>query len=433
MNICMTPHPFGGVLAVPSSKSLGHRDLICAALAEGESVVEHISPSEDIEATCRVIRHFGAQIEEISDTLPGRVSYRIQGGIRQDRNPVTVDCGESGSTLRFLIPLGLLTGRTVTYTGRGRLVSRPLQPYYAIFQSRHIAYQTADDGGLPLTVTGTLSPGAYTLPGNVSSQFFTGLLLTLPLLTGDSALYSSTTLESASYVGLTLDTMARHGVQVEEEKPGVYQIAGGQSYQPGRYEVEGDYSQAAFWLAAGCLGHDVKLTGLRRHSAQGDEVIVDIIRRMGGRITEEPDGLMASPSALKGTTIDAGDCPDLVPVLTVLATAASGTTHIVNAARVRLKECDRLHAMAEELNKLGGRITEEPDGLIIEGTGQVHGGCVQAWNDHRIAMSLAVASQIAEGPVQIDGAECVRKSYPRFWQDVAAMGGTYTEEAGSDE
>lgn len=432
MNICITPHPFGGILAVPSSKSLGHRDLICAALAEGESLVEHISASEDIDATCRVLRCFGAEIEEVADILPGRISYRIQGGIRKGCTPVTADCGESGSTLRFLIPLGLLTGRSVTYIGRGRLVSRPLQPYYAIFRSRHIAYQTADGGGLPLTVTGTLSPGAYTLPGNVSSQFFTGLLLTLPLLAGDSSLYSSTTLKSASYVGLTLDTMARHGVHIEEEKPGVYQIAGGQSYRPGQYEVEGDYSQAAFWLAAGCLGHDVKLTGLRRHSAQGDEVIIDIIRRMGGRIDEQ-DGLTARPSSLKGTIIDAGDCPDLVPVLTVLATAATGTTHIVNAARVRLKECDRLHAMAEELNKLGGRVTEEPDGLIIEGTGHLHGGRVQAWNDHRIAMSLAVASQIAEGPVQIDGAECVKKSYPRFWQDVSAMGGMYTEEAGSNE
>ena len=370
---------------------------------------------------------FGAEIEEVADILPGRISYRIQGDIRKGCTPVTADCGESGSTLRFLIPLGLLTGRSVTYIGRGRLVSRPLQPYYAIFRSRHIAYQTADGGGLPLTVTGTLSPGAYTLPGNVSSQFFTGLLLTLPLLAGDSSLYSSTTLESASYVGLTLDTMARHGVHIEEEKPGVYQIAGGQSYRPGQYEVEGDYSQAAFWLTAGMLGRTINLLGMDPDSLQGDRAIIPILQRMGGQVVFEGEKLVSRPAVLLGTTIDGGDCPDIIPVLTVAAALSQGHTEIIHAERLRLKECDRLQAMTTELNKLGAKITERPDGLSIDGVVELGGGTVECWNDHRIAMSLAVASILCREPLTLVGAECVAKSYPDFWEDFAALGGHYEQ------
>lgn len=432
MNITITPHRLGGSLPVPSSKSVGHRDLICAALADGESLVEHISPSEDIEATCRVLRSFGANLEEIPDAYPDRVAYKVGGGVRQTASPLVADCGESGSTLRFLIPVGLLTHCPVTYTGRGRLVSRPLQPYYDLFDSRHIQYETSEAGGLPLTVDGRLTAGTYTLPGNVSSQFFTGLLLTLPLLDGDSELYSSTPLESASYIDITIDAMARHGVHIDVEKRGVYHIKGNQHYQSGRFAIEGDYSQAAFWLAAGCFGNPVACRGLRSQTSQGDEAIVPIIRRMGGTI-EGTDVLTSRPSQLTSTTIDAEDCPDLVPILTVLATGALGTTEITGAARVRLKECDRLHAMAEELNKLGGKITERPDGLVIEGVGRLHGGRVQAWNDHRIAMALAIAAQLATAPVTIEGAECVRKSYPRFWQDYRAMGGVYTEEAEAHE
>lgn len=422
MNICITPKALSGTVSVPSSKSIGHRDLICAALAAGESVVDNISVSQDIEATCRVLQAFGANIEEIPSTYPGRTAYRVQGGLRQQKKAVTADCCESGSTLRFLIPVGLLHDQTVTFVGQGKLPKRPLDPYYQIFADHQIAY-TLTDGGLPMTVQGRLQPGHYALAGNVSSQFFTGLLLTLPLLDGDSVLESTTTLESLSYVTMTLDCMARHGVQVQWDGKNTFHIPGNQSYRSGAYTVEGDYSQAAFWLSAGLLGNPITCTGLRQHSSQGDEAIVSILQDMGGAVSYTKTGAQAVPSNLVGRTIDVEDCPDLVPVLTVVASCSNGVTHITHAARVRLKECDRLHAMAVELNKIGARIEEEPEGLVIHGVSGFTGGTVDGWNDHRVAMALAVASQRCQQPLTITGAACVRKSYPAFWEDFASLGG----------
>ena len=426
MNIRITPQFLRGTVVTPSSKSIGHRDLICAALAAGESVVDNISVSQDIEATCRILRSFGAAIEEVSSEYPHRSAYRVRGGLRKQALPFVADAGESGSTLRFLIPAALLSGNTVTFTGHGRLVSRPLDPYYRLFDERGIAYETTK-GQLPLTVKGQLEPGNYALPGDVSSQFFTGLLMTLPLLSGDSLVKSTTPLESASYVDMTIDCLRQHGVEIEKEWNGSYHIPGGQAYRSGHYVVEGDYSQAAFWLAAGTLGKAVCCTGLRPDSVQGDKVIVSFIRQMGGPVEGKTE-LTACPSDLEGCVLDVEDCPDLVPILAVLATCGHGVTRIIRAGRVRLKECDRLHAIATELNALGADIEEEPEGLLIHGVGSLHGGRVSSWNDHRIAMALAIASLRCSEPVVIEGAECVRKSYPEFWQDFASLGGACHEE-----
>lgn len=427
MDICITPKALSGTVSVPSSKSIGHRDLICAALAVGESIVDNISISQDIEATCRVLQALGAQIEEIPSAYPGRTAYRVQGGLRQQKKAVTADCCESGSTLRFLIPVGLLHDQTVTFIGQGKLPKRPLDPYYPIFAEKQITY-TLTEGGLPLTVQGKLQPGRYALAGNVSSQFFTGLLLALPLLDGDSVLESTTTLESLSYVTMTLDCMARHGVQVQWDGKNTFHIPGNQTYRPGAYTVEGDYSQAAFWLSAGLLGKPLTCTGLRQHSSQGDEAIVSILQDMGGTVSYTDAGAQAVPSETAGRIIDVEDCPDLVPVLTVVASCSSGVTHITHAARVRLKECDRLHAMAVELNKIGARIEEEPEGLVIHGVSGFTGGIVDGWNDHRVAMALAVASQRCQQPLTITGAACVCKSYPAFWEDFASLGGQYEQK-----
>ncbi|WP_301859583.1 3-phosphoshikimate 1-carboxyvinyltransferase [uncultured Megasphaera sp.] len=426
MNVVITPHTLQGTVEAPSSKSIGHRDLICAALADGESVVDNISPSQDIEATCQILQAFGADIQEIPSSHPGRAAYCVRGGLKRQDQPLSVNANESGSTLRFLIPVGILSGNTVTFHGQGRLAKRPLAPYYTIFDEKHIAYTTTD-GALPLTVHGTLRPGRYALAGDVSSQFFTGLLMTLPLLSGDSHLQSTTPLESASYVNMTIDCLTQHGIQIDKDWNGSYHIPGNQQYRNGEYVVEGDYSQAAFWLSAGTLGKAICCTGLRPHSSQGDEVIVSIIRQMGGQIEGKTE-LTACPSLLEGRVIDVEDCPDLVPVLTVLATCSKGITRIINAGRVRLKECDRLHAIATELNKLGADVEEEPEGLIIHGVSGLTGGRVSGWNDHRIAMALAVASQRCSGTLVIEGAECVRKSYPEFWQDFASLGGIYRQE-----
>ena len=426
MNLVVTPKKLSGTLVVPSSKSAGHRDLICAALADGKSLVKNITPSEDLEATCRVLQKFGATVETVAHE-DGRRTVAVTGGLSSQTSPLKVDCGESGSTVRFLIPVGLLTGREITYTGRGRLPERPLDPFLKIFDEKHIDYKKGNQS-LPLTISGQLKGGTYELPGNVSSQFFTGLLMTLPLLRDDSVIRSTTVVESESYINITLDCLRRHGIYVEKERDGLYLIRGRQAYRKGEYTVEGDFSQAAFWLVGGIIGQPLELTGLSGNSTQGDREIVSFIESMRGRIERSGSVLRAVPSWTTGLTIDVKDCPDLVPALAVLGTFSQGITRIVNGARVRLKECDRLHAMAEVLNALGGKVQETKDGLIIEGVSSLTGGRVRAWNDHRIAMALAMASQRCTGKLTIEGAECVRKSYPSFWQDFAHMGGIAVEE-----
>lgn len=419
MHITITPTPLSGVLRVPSSKSMTHRELIAAALAKGETTLSGVTPSQDIEATVRILSLMGAHFaEEITED---GLTFHISGGLSPKEGLLEADAGESGSTLRFLIPLGLISGNTVRYVGHGRLSERPLTPYYGIFDEKGISFDNR--GGLPLTVKGQLPGGRYALPGDVSSQFFTGLLFALPLAADDSALISTTTLESKSYVDMTLDTLARHGITIHEKSPELYEIPGGQSYRSGAFAVEGDYSQAAFWLVAGLSGKEITLKGLSRASKQGDKAILAILRAMGGDITEIEGLVSAKPSKTHGTTIDAEDCPDLVPALAALAAVSEGTTEIIHAARVRLKECDRLHAMAVELAKLGADIEEKPDGLLIRGRDHLTGGAVSSWNDHRIAMALAAVSAKCSAPLTIEGAESVRKSYPTFWEDFKRVGG----------
>ena len=308
--------------------------------------------------------------------------------------------------------------------GHGRLVSRPLQAYYDIFDSQQLGYST-ENGQLPLTVNGRLQPGYYQLPGDVSSQYVSGLLFALPLLEGDSVLEITSPLESASYVNLTLSCLAKYGIKIENEGHRLYKIPGRQKYQPQNSNVEGDWSQAAFWLVAGALGRQVSSTGLTADSLQGDRAVLNIMQRMGAKLTQEQEAVTAEQSTTAGCVIDAADCPDIIPVLTVLAAVSAGTTKIINAARLRIKECDRLAAMTSELNKLGAKITELPDGLIIEGCEQgLRGGAqVDAWNDHRIAMSLAVAAAACNEPFTLTGAASVAKSYPEFWQDYLQAGG----------
>jgi 3-phosphoshikimate 1-carboxyvinyltransferase len=430
MNVIITPHSLGGMIDVPSSKSMGHRDLICAALAQGQSYVDNISPSQDIDATCSILRTLGILVENVHSHQIGRVAYRIQGGLQQIETPIVADCGESGSTLRFLIPLCVLSGNTVTFIGRGRLADRPLNPYFDLFRKQGIHFEVGTEGKcLPLTVHGSLQPGMYELPGNVSSQFFTGLLLALPLLSGDSTLISTTSLESKSYIDMTIACMERHGVHINSDDRGRFFIPGNQHYHADHYNIEGDYSQAAFWLSAGILSQKpVMCKGLRPRSSQGDMAIISILRQMGGHLSKEGASLSAQPSTLAGRTINVEDCPDLTPILTVLAACSKGMTHIVQAGRVRLKECDRLHAMTVELNKIGADVQEEPEGLIVYGVDTLRGGTVSAWNDHRIAMALAIASQRCSDNLTIEGAECVGKSYPEFWKDFARVGGVFRQE-----
>lgn len=423
MNITIRPAPLAGTVRVPSSKSMTHREIIAAALAKGETEVTGVTWSEDIEATVRILSLFGAAIEK-KEGKDG-MTFSIRGGLAKQEGLLHADAGESGSTLRFLIPLGLSSGNHVVYTGRGRLSERPLTPYYAMFDRKQISYHT--QGGLPLEVQGILPGGAYELPGDVSSQFFTGLLFALPLADEDSTLRSTTPLESKSYVDMTLDTLARHGITIREKEEGLYEIPGRQRYQTGTFAVEGDYSQAAFWLTAALAGGTLALTGLSDTSLQGDRAIVTLLKDMGGSIEKKEGRLLAEKSSLHGITMDAENVPDLVPAFAALAAVSEGVTEIIHAGRVRLKECDRLHAMAVELTKLGAEVEEKPEGLVIRGKPVLSGGTVSSWNDHRIAMALASITPKLTGSLTIEGAESVKKSYPRFWEDFRKVGGKVVE------
>lgn len=416
------PGRLAGTVNVPSSKSMGHREIICAALAQGISVIDNISMSDDIAATLRCLNALGVKSELTASKFKGRSAVKIYGTGGVKATGAVCDCGESGSTLRFLLPLGALCGAPVTFSGAGRLGERPLKPYYDIFDLQGIKYSPAQ--GLPVTVEGRLRSGEFKLPGNVSSQFVSGLLFALPLLEGDSEIIITTPLESQSYIDLTLSALAKYGIEVSNNNYQRFSVPGGQKYQSGNADVEGDWSQAAFWLVAGCLNGDIICGGAEAASLQGDRVVKDILTAMGGNISMADGGLQAVTSTLHGTVIDAADCPDIIPVLTVAAAVAEGTTKIINAGRLRIKECDRLHAIAAELNKLGADVTEQAESLIVKGKPQgLLGGSVSAWNDHRIAMSMAVASLVCRGPVIIGGSGSVKKSYPIFWQDFRMLGG----------
>jgi len=418
-----------GEVLIPSSKSMGHRMCISAGLSAEGCIVDNIAVSKDIEATNRCLEALGVSVEETVSLHKGRTAFQYKWNQEFPAEAALLDCGESGSTLRFFIPLGALCNVPVTFTGQGKLVSRPLQPYYDIFTKQQLRYRTGENGRLPLTVAGRLLPGEYVVPGDVSSQFISGLLFALPLLEKDSTLTILPPLESASYINLTLSSIRQFGITIDKVSDLQYKIPGRQRYRaPGSVvQVEGDWSQAAFWLVAGAIGsgEGICCRGLDAGSLQGDKAVLAILRRMGADIAESEGSFISKLSRLRGCEIDAADCPDLVPVLSVAAAVAEGTTHIIHAGRLRIKECDRLAAMYSELTKLGAEITEEPEGLLVKGKpGGLQGGVtVDAWNDHRIAMSMAVAALVCKQPVGLTGGESVGKSYPEFWNDYAAAGG----------
>ncbi|NLI93172.1 MAG: 3-phosphoshikimate 1-carboxyvinyltransferase [Peptococcaceae bacterium] len=425
-SIKIEPRKLQGLIPIPPSKSISHRAVICAGLAEGISEIENVVFSEDIAATLDGMSAMGTKVlcaDINEDGIPCVI--RLKGTSELKIPGEMINCRESGSTLRFLIPLACKTGDKATFTGKGKLVERPLDVYYQIFQEQGIEYLT-ERGYLPLTVKGSLKPGNYKIQGDVSSQFISGLLFLLPLLDGDSRITVTTELESRGYIDLTMDVQKKFGILVENENYKEFYIKGNQKYRSCNYRVEGDYSQAAFWLVAGALGGKINCLDLNPYSLQGDRAIVDIVRQMGGIIEWKNFGLEVQASKTHGTIIDAGQCPDLVPVLTVLASLSEGITRIVNAGRLRIKESDRLRAMTTELNKLGARIQELDEGLFIEGVKSLQGGTVDSWNDHRIAMALAIASTKCNGPVVLTGFEAVKKSYPHFWRDFTSMGGRYS-------
>lgn len=400
------PASLSGTIDVIPSKSASHRAVMMAALCGGHTQLAPLQRSRDIEATlsCAAALGLGA---------PGEGALPLR----------TLDCGESGSTLRFFIPLALDGRGPVRLIGHGRLMKRPLEVYEQLFIPRGISWSLEGDA---LTVEGQLQSGEYALRGDVSSQFITGLLLALPRLDGDSVIRITTPLESRAYVELTRRIQAAFGVASHWQGERTLLVPGGQiPVSPGSFAIEGDWSHAAFYLVAGAIGSAGPLT-LRRldmNSTQGDRAIVPILRSMGARIEEGPEGLTVHPSALHGQSVDVTQVPDLVPVLAVAMAGAQGESRITGAARLRIKESDRLSAIANALNACGADVRELPDGLIIHGGRPLHAASVDGCNDHRIVMAMAVSAALSDGDIVLSDAQAVSKSAPAFWEEYASLGG----------
>ena len=412
MNITITPAELAGTIVPPPSKSQAHRALIAAALAHGESVISNVALSQDIEATIRCLGELGAQFRREGGGIAVQgMGANVMSPLRRMAYP-RLDCGESGSTLRFLIPIALAVRGGGVFTGHGRLMERPLTPYFDLFDEKDIFYEYKDGA---LTVAGMLTPGTYQLPGNVSSQFFTGLLFALPLVDGPSAVIPTTPLESEGYIQMTLQVMAHFGVEfpVSMSLPPQYYPQGNQTYRAADFAVEADWSQAAFWYAAQALGNPVTVEGMAPDSVQGDRVITDLALQLSG------------PGAVE---LDISGCPDLAPPLAAMAALRAGkTTRLTNAARLRMKESDRLASVTAALSALGAEVKEGPDFLEIRGKDALAGGVkVDSFNDHRIAMMAAIAAARCINPVTINGAECVAKSYPNFWEEYKRLGGSFS-------
>lgn len=420
MRVRILPAVPQGNVCIPPSKSEGHRAVLAASLAKGTSQIRRPGSSRDIEATLSAAAYLGASVRCEGDCL----WITGTGGLLQAKGAV-IHCGESGSTLRFLLPVLAAAGQECHLTGEGRLLSRPLTVYEELFAKQGIPFtHTGEQIGLFCGNAGNrLSSGKFAVDGSISSQFITGLLFALPLLEGDSLIQIKPPFESRPYVDMTMQMLEQFGVRAEWREENCIFIPGGQAYSAAKLTVEGDFSQLAFFAVLGSLRGTVDCLGLPEKSCQGDRVILDILRAFGGNPEKIEDGYRFAPAALTGQEVDLADCPDLGPILTVLAAGAAGETTIINAGRLRIKESDRAAAMEEELTRLGVKIV--CDGTTIRvngGFGWSAGTEVFCHNDHRIAMSLAVLAACGSSPLILNGAECVQKSYPDFFEALAGLG-----------
>ena len=396
MNIAITPQRLRGCVTPPPSKSDAHRLLIAMALADKPSRLRLAATNADIDATMRCLSALGAQIQLQEDTVE-MTPIAHSGAVAQ------CDCGESGSTLRFITPVAAALDGAVL-TGCGRLGERPMEPLLSLLRDHGCR---VSGEGLPLQVSGGLKSGVYALRGDISSQFVTGLLYALPMLAGDSEIHLTAPLQSRGYVDMTLRVLRQFGIIIEEKK-NAYVIPGGQRYiaPAGELSPEGDWSGAAFWYGANYAGAEIDILGLLADSTQGDKVIAHLAQDL-------PD------------VVDVGNFPDLLPILSVMACKKQGNTHFVNAARLRIKESDRLDACEKMIQSLGGSAHATADSLTVQGTGCLAGGTVDGMNDHRIVMSTVIASCICEKEVVILGAEAAKKSYPAFLGDFEQLGGKF--------
>ena len=397
----------GNVRAI-SSKSEAHRLLICAALADKECRLICTDTNADIDATASCLNALGALVERHGDGF----SVKPIGNLKKHQ---TLECNESGSTLRFLLPLASALGADCRFSMRGRLSERPLSPLYELLSDNGITL--SPKGSNPLQINGILRSGDYRIAANVSSQYISGMLFALTVAEGESTLTLEGRVESSPYIDMTVSALKHFGADIDQDtQNNVFKIRGGAKlHSPGEFTVGGDWSNAAFFLVAGAIGRNpVTVSGLDLDSYQGDKAILSVLEKMGAETVKHGHEITVIPSKLKGIEIDASDIPDLVPIIAVAASVSEGETRIYNAARLRLKESDRIESVTKTLTQLGATVTPTEDGMVISGKRRLLGGEVDSYNDHRIAMSAAIASLVCKSKVTVKRFEAINKSYPSF-------------------
>ena len=417
MNITIAPtHTLSGDVKAPPSKALTHRSLFGGLLSNGSTIIHNPLSCDDTEATAAAVASLGAKLEM------GQKSWVIESTGRLTAPKGMIECGESGVTLRFTIPISSLIGKNVWLKGSETLMRRPIQPL--IESMKQLGTEISFRGTEVLVKAGPAKGGNVQLPGNVSSQFISGMLLAGPLMREGLRVKLISHLESRGYVSMTIETMKRHGISVESnDDMSSFEVMPGQSYKPTEHTIPGDYSSAAFLMAAAAVTRSkIQILGLPRDRADPDSAIMEVLGRMGFTTRFTSDALEVEGGVLKAVDADITDCPDLGPVIAVLGCYAEGETRITGAGRLRYKESDRLSVIKSELRALGAEIGETGDGLVISGPVSLHGGTIDSHGDHRIVMALSIAALNASGPVVIKNAGCVNKSYPAYFEDIRALG-----------
>ena len=408
-----------GELSPPPSKSVLHRYIIASSLAKGISKIENISFSEDIIATIEAMKKIGAKIEQ-------KDNYLLIDGSDTFKNlneNIEIDCNESGSTLRFLFPLSIVKENKVLFKGRGKLFKRPMTPYFENFEKYKIEHSYIDENAILLE--GKLKAGIYEIDGNISSQFITGLLFSLPLLDRESKIIINGKLESSNYIDISLDCLSKFGIKIINNSYQEFVIEGNQSYRAGNYRTEADYSQAAFFLVANAIGSKIKINDLSEDSLQGDKKIIDYISEIDNWNSKDT------------LVLDGSETPDIIPILSLKVAVSGKKIEIVNIERLRIKESDRLKATVEELSKLNFDLIEKKDSILINSRENFKVNknekivSLSAHSDHRIAMMIAIAATCYDGEILLDNLDCVKKSYPNFWEVFLSLGGKIYEYLGN--
>ena len=411
MKAIIYPSKSTGVVTVPTSKSVAHRLLICAALSNGESIISNVSMNSDISATISCLKELGADILVDGSTVTVK-------GIKETKKEVELNAIESGSTLRFLIPISSYLSKKVIFKGTEKLISRPLDIYQKLYNDNFVKKNNC------IIINNLLDQNYYEIDGSISSQFISGLLFYLPLLKNDSEIKIINEYESKSYVDLTIDALNKFGIQIEEKDNGRRLIIkGGQTYLSNNLSVEGDYSQAAFFLTLGAINNEITVKGLNKSSKQGDKAIVDVLKNANVRMEINNEGITVKKSEIKAIDVDLKDIPDLGPILSVLFSRAKGKSKLYNAKRLRYKESDRILAIETELKKMGVEISSDENNIYINGVNKlISNDIINSHNDHRIFMAVSILATISNTPVTISNYECINKSYPRFLDDLQGLG-----------